>query len=156
MDHKTIIGWREYVSLPDWHVRQIKAKSDTGARTSALDVANIVELSDNRVRFDIVASRQPNAKRIPCEADIVRRTHVKSSTGKGQERIFVSTRLKIGKIEKDIEISLVSRPTMLCRMLLGRKALEPDLVVDSSARYLVSRRIKPKKSTQAKASQQSG
>ena len=69
-------------------------------------------------------------------ATVVRRTRVKSSFGARQDRLVVRTRLKLGPIEKTIELSLVSRRDMHCRMLLGRKALEPDILVDSGRRYV--------------------
>jgi hypothetical protein len=141
---KTVIGWREYIELPDWGVPRIKAKADTGARTSAIDVSNIEEVSRDRVRFEIVTDRENRDQRIRVETDIVRRTRVKSSFGETHDRLIVRTLLKLGPIEKPIEMSLVSRKSMLCRVLLGRKALEPELVVDPSRRYIFGRRRRRK------------
>lgn len=136
---KKIIGWRELVDLPEWGVRGVKTKVDTGARTSSLHVENIEHLSDNRVRFEVALSRKDPDKRVAAEASLVRSSRIRSSTGHRQERLIVSTKVKVGDFEREIEISLVSRKGMLCRMLLGRRAIEGDLVVDPDQRYLLSR-----------------
>jgi hypothetical protein len=143
----TTIGWREYVALPEWGLPYVKAKADTGARTSAIDVANVTAVGENRVRFDIVADRrgEGDGERVTVEAEVVRRTRVKSSFGDAHDRIIVETLLRLGPVEKRIELSLVSRKNMLCRMLLGRKALEPEFVVDSAHRYLFGRRPRRKR-----------
>jgi len=143
-----VIGWREYVDLPELGIRQVKAKSDTGARTSALDVRNVVELGGNRVRFDVVRSRREDGRVVTAEADIVRRTRIKSSFGQAHDRLVIPTKLRIGPVEKDVELGLVSRRKMLCRVLLGRKALEGDFLVDARHTYLYGRR---KRKTQADA-----
>lgn len=137
---KTVIGWREYVALPEWGVDHIKTKVDTGARTSAIDVVNVTEIEGERVRFEIVVSRGESGRQVVVEAPIVRRTRVKSSFGARHDRLIVRTRIRVGAIEREVDLSLVSRRNMLCRMLLGRKALEPDLIVDPSRRYLHGRR----------------
>ncbi|UCD73882.1 MAG: ATP-dependent zinc protease [Phycisphaerales bacterium] len=141
---KTIVGWREYVSLPEWGLTGIKAKADTGARTSVIDVTEVIELEGNRVRFEVVVNRRNPDEHIWLETDIVRRTRVKSSFGASHDRLIVKTLVKLGEIEKEIELSLVSRKNMLCRMLLGRKALEPDLVVDPGRRYIHGRKRRKK------------
>ena len=137
---KVTVGWREYVALPDWGVSRIKAKIDTGARTSALDVSDLQELPGGRVRFDIVVDRLHPQRRVTVETPVVRRTRVRSSFGATHERLVVSTTMVIGPVQKEVELSLVSRQHMLCRMLIGRKSLAPDLLVDSSRRYVVGRR----------------
>jgi len=139
LNGKTAVGWREFVSLPCWGVDRIRAKVDTGARSSALDVRRIHEAGDERVVFDLVVSRKP-LRTITCEADIVRRAHVKSSSGDGRDRIFVRTRMRLGEVEKEIEVGLVCRKHMICRMLIGRRALRPEFVVDTEHRYLASSR----------------
>ncbi len=134
-----VIGWREYVALPDWGVEHIKAKADTGARTSAIDVANLELLPGDRARFDIVVDRKHPEQRTCVETAIVRHANVKSSLGAIHTRPVVATRLRIGQIEKIVELGLVCRKGMTCRMLLGRAALSPEVLVDSSKRYLLGR-----------------
>lgn len=136
-----VIGYREYVDLPDWGIQRVKAKADTGARSSAIDVAELVELDGGeRVRFDVAVSRAHRHRRITIEAPVVRRTTVRSSMGHAQPRLTVRTTLRIGPVEKSIEVGLVCRKTMICRMLLGRLALAGDFLVDSERAYLYGNR----------------
>lgn len=135
-----VIGWREYVGLPDWGIDRIVAKADTGARSSAIDVGHLVELPNDRVRFDIATDREHLDRWITVEAAIVRRTRVKSSFGHAHERLLVATTLLLGPVRKKIEIGLVSRKRMNVRMLLGRKALMPEFLVDSAHTYRFGRR----------------
>lgn len=129
------IGWNEYVSLPDWGVTRIRAKMDTGARSSALHVENIQELPRGHVRFDVILHRKSH-RRVHVATRIRRRGRVRSSTGHYSERIFVSTRMRIGPVEREVELSLVDRGLMIYRMLLGRTALSGLLVDVNHARLL--------------------
>jgi hypothetical protein len=148
---KTIIGWREYIALPEWEIDWIQIKADTGARTSAIDVTQIEELPNERVRFNAVVRRGESPSFIRVEADIVRRTRIKSSFGAAHDRLVVRTRVRLGGVEKDVDLSLVSRKNMLVRVLLGRHALEPEFVVDPGRRYVFGRRkhvpARPRKGT---------
>lgn len=141
LEGKPIIGRRERVSLPDWGIRRVLAKIDSGARTSALHVDNIVDLPGERVRFEVVLSLTNPAQRVPIEADLSRVTRVRPSSGKQHERHVVRTRIRIGAVEREIEISLVSRAKMLCRMLLGRTALD-GLLIDVSRKHILSSRTR--------------
>jgi hypothetical protein len=136
LDDHEIIGWKESVDLIDWGVLNIVAKSDTGARRSAIDVKNITELPDGYVRFDIALHRKKRNRIKTVVAKIAHQTHVRSSNGEQHERYFVATRIRIGERIKEIELSLVCRKNMTCRMLLGRKALQSDFLVDSLAIYM--------------------
>jgi hypothetical protein len=133
-----VIGWSEYVALPDWGIAALRAKADTGARSSALHVEAIEELPRGRVRFDVVLHRK-RRRRVSVEARILRRARVRSSNGLYSMRIFVRTRVRIGPIERWVELSLVDRGLMIYRMLLGRSALE-GLFVDPHRRHLVGER----------------
>ncbi|MGK0309637.1 MAG: hypothetical protein ACJAT5_000070 [Lentimonas sp.] len=132
----TIIGWKESIDLPDWGIRDITAKADTGARRSAIDVQNIKELSGKCVQFDIALHRNNRDFTQTITAPIAHQTHVRSSNGQQHERYFVETRIKIASKVKTIELSLVDRKNMSCRMLLGRKALEGSFLVDSQQTHL--------------------
>ncbi len=131
-----VIGWKETIDLPDWGVESILAKSDTGARRSALDVHNILELPDRKVQFDIVLDRKDRSRTKRVVALIDHQTHVRSSNGQTHERYFVRTKVVIHGREKEVEFSLVSRASMVCRVLLGRMALGGDFLVDSSQKYV--------------------
>ena len=95
-DNRHRIGWREVIALPDWGIKRLRAKSDTGARSSAIDVTNIRELPGDRVRFHVRLSRNHPERTRPVEAKVVRRTRVKSSNGHAHERIVVETTVAIG------------------------------------------------------------
>jgi len=140
-----VIGWREYIALPDWGIDRLKVKVDTGARTSAIDVMHLEEIGNDWVRFDVVVARKPEPVIVTAEAHIIRRTRVRSSFGQAHERLAVETTLRLGPVEKTIELGLVNRTNMLCRMLLGRKALDGDFIVDPQHRYLVGKRKRKRK-----------
>jgi hypothetical protein len=133
---KVQIGWREWVDLPDWGLR-LKAKIDTGARSSSLDVENIERLDDRRIRFDVHQLRKTDLVKT-VEAEILRESKVRSSNGQTQKRFVVKTRIRLAGIEKDIHITLSSRRKMLHRMLLGREALKDYFLIDAGADHLVS------------------
>ena len=129
------IGVAEYVDFPDWGVRGISARVDTGARTSALHVENVVLLPASRVRFDVRLRRDDPAARVTVETKVSRRAPVRSSTGQTDTRIFVKAHVCLGGKEHQIEVGLVDRRHMLYRMLLGRSALEHRFLVDVTKRY---------------------
>jgi hypothetical protein len=141
-----VIGWTEFVDLPEWGVKKLRAKVDTGARTSALHVENIEELPRGYVRFDVVLHRLKRDRRIHVRAKVVRKSYVRSSTGHQSQRYFVETTLRLGPIEKTVEISLVDRGKMIHRMLLGRAALTGPLVIDVDRRMTLGPRRKKKRS----------
>jgi len=138
MRPRTLIGWNEYVNLPDWGVKRMRAKIDTGARSSALHVENIRALPRDRIKFDVVVHRNKRDRHISVIAKVARRSRVKSSNGQFEQRYFVTTLLQMGAIEKEIEFSLVDRGEMIHRMLLGRSALAGDFIVDVSRRHVLN------------------
>lgn len=142
---KVVIGWSEPVDFPDWDISGLNAKIDTGARTSALHVENVKYLVNDFVRFDVVLSRKSEHRRKHVTAQISRWGKVRSSSGHFSSRPFVKTTIRLGPVEKEIELSLVSRERMIYRMLLGRKALEKDFLVDASRRKIHGKRKKPRK-----------
>ena len=151
MKTKVVVGWNEFVDLPDWGIRRLGAKVDTGAQTSALHVENIEPIGRGRIRFDVVVHREKRDRHFPVTARVVRRSRVRSSNGDYDVRYFVETSIRIGPVEKTIEVSLVDRGKMAHRMLLGRSALRGDFVVDVSRRHLLDkpkkkRRVKPTRS----------
>lgn len=140
-----VIGWTESVDLPAWGVHDLRAKVDTGARTSALHVENIEELPRGFVRFDVVQHRGKPGSRISVKAKITRRSRVRSSSGHQTERLFVKTTLVLGPIKKQIEVSLVDRKKMIHRMLLGREALKGPIMIDVDRRMVLKKKRAKKK-----------
>jgi hypothetical protein len=136
-----VAGWRERVDLPDWGITRIRAKLDTGARTSALHVTGVTDLGDGRVTFEVLPRRRSD-RGVPVTAAVVRQTRVRSSTGSVTTRPVVRTRLRFGPIDREIELTLVDRGAMIHRMLIGRTGLA-GVVVDPSRRYVLTPRKDP-------------
>ncbi len=137
-----LIGWSEYVDIPAWGIRGLRAKVDTGARSSALHVDDVVELPHARVGFDVVLHREKRDRRIHVETAIRRRGRVRSSDGRYSDRIFVAVPVRIGPIEREVELSLVDRQRMIFRMLLGRTALAGHFLIDPSHQQLLGRPLR--------------
>jgi hypothetical protein len=135
-----LIGWAECVDLPDWNISGLRAKVDTGARSSALHVENIRELKRGVVRFDVVLHRRQRDRRVHVRAQVKRRARVRSSNGEMSERLFVETTLRLASVEKTIEVGLVDRAKMIHRMLLGREALSGPFLIDVDRRMLHAKR----------------
>jgi len=135
-----IAGWSERVDVPDWGLHRVRAKLDTGARTSAIDVAQFEMIDDEHVRFEVVYRVEPNRRTKWIKARCSRVTRVKPSDGQPQERVMCSTTLRIGEVEFEAEIGLVCRKGMLCRMLIGRSALADRYLVDSSRKYVITKK----------------
>ncbi len=142
MTQGKIIGWREWVEFPDWNIR-MRAKADTGARSSAIDCSEIIELPGDRVRFTVRLDRR-NSRVTTLEDKVRVRKHVRSSTGHGHDRIFVETTLRLAGVEKRILVSLVCRKAMRHRFLLGREALGGDFLVDSAVDHWATPRKTPR------------
>ncbi|MCA9309671.1 MAG: ATP-dependent zinc protease [Phycisphaerales bacterium] len=138
-----IIGWRERVSFPDWGIRGVRAKIDTGARTSALHVGVIEPEVDGRIRFEVVVREQPRPVHAWVEAPVVREGVVKPHAGVREVRPVVLARVRIGPFEREIEVNLVCRRGMTCRMLVGRTALEGLLIDPTRIRLLTPPRPRP-------------
>lgn len=138
------IGWCELVELPAWGIGGVRAKADTGALTSSLHVENLEDLSRGRVAFDVMLHRRRRDKRIRVDAPVSRTSRVKSSNGEISVRHVVRTMMRIGPVEREIELNLVDRGAMIHRMLLGRSALA-GMVVEVDHRYLLGRSPRRKK-----------
>jgi len=138
------IGWKETIDLPEWGIQDLVAKSDTGAKSSAIDVRDIQRLEDGRVRFVIYADRKNKTLKREVEAEVVKEQRVRSSNGDIQTRLKVATLLQIGPVKKRVTFSLVNRHRMICRALLGRDALAGSFLVDSEKKYLHGPRRKPR------------
>jgi len=139
-----IIGWREWLALPELGIPAIKAKVDTGARTSALHAFRTESFRRDgceHVRFWIHPLRGRDDIQIECQAPVIDRRVVRDSGGHSEERCFIRTAVSAGGREWQAEITLTSREDMLFRMLLGRAALlEAGFQVDPGSSYVLGRR----------------
>lgn len=136
--NKTVIGWREWLALPELNLARIKAKIDTGARTSALHAFEVEVYENNgldMVRF-LMHPVQDNLDIVQeCHARVIDERNVTDSGGHTEKRYVIGTVVKLGQMEWPIEITLTNRDTMKFRMLLGRTAMK-DIIVDPSSSYL--------------------
>lgn len=138
---RVLIGWKELVDLPDLGLSSLKAKVDTGARTTALHVASIQtleDLGDGHATLEIVLApdrRRPD-RLVTARVRQLARIRVTDSSGRSQVRPVIETTLVLGPVRKRIRVTLADRSTMLFRMILGRKTLEGDFVVDVAEKYL--------------------
>ncbi|MBI1729704.1 ATP-dependent zinc protease [Candidatus Acetothermia bacterium] len=140
---KLQIGWREWVSLPELGIPAIKAKIDTGARTSTLHaflVETFQESGRQRVRFGVHPLEKRSDVRVFCIADLIDRRIVTDSGGHHEQRHVISTAICVGERQWPIEITLSNREEMRFRMLLGRTALD-GLVIDPGASYCMGRSL---------------
>jgi len=133
-----ILGWEEWVALPELGLPAIKAKVDTGARTSALHAFFVERVGSGRrprVRFGVHPIPRRADVAIVCEAPVVDQRNVTSSNGERESRYVISTPIRIGDREWPIEITLTNRDAMSYRMLLGRQAIGEGILVDPAASF---------------------
>ncbi|MEL6957931.1 MAG: 30S ribosomal protein S6--L-glutamate ligase [Pseudomonadota bacterium] len=140
-DDATIrLGWEEWLGLPDLGLPTIKAKVDTGARTSALhafDIETFGPATKPKVRFAVHPVPGRDDLTIPCSALVVDRREVTSSNGETELRYVIETMLDAGDGQSwPIEVTLTDRGGMASRMLLGRQALRDDVIVQPADRFL--------------------
>ena len=138
---KVVIGWREWVALPELGVDKVKAKIDTGARTSAIhafDVCPLERSGRKYVRFSLHPVQHHRKPEVLCEAPVVDERIVTSSNGEKQHRYVIETTLTLGGSSWPIEITLTNRDEMGFRMLLGRRAVRKRFVVDPGSSFKLS------------------
>jgi hypothetical protein len=143
--HRHVIGWKEYVEFLDWNLRRVKAKVDTGARTSALDVLSYELHEDGKAGLTATLQmaldyKHPERVR-ELTVPVLRMVVVSNSAGMREQRPLVETTLRLGEVVKRVRLTITNRSAMRFRMILGRKALEGDFVVDVARKYLL-RKVK--------------
>ncbi len=139
---KITLGWREWVALPELGIATLKAKVDTGARTSTLHAFRIETFDVEgkpRVRFAIHPFQKRTDVVVECEADVVDRREVSDSGGHIEMRYVIRTPIHLAGRDIPIEITLTDRDTMKFRMLLGRTTLREGFVVDPAGSYLTGK-----------------
>ncbi|HEY0047382.1 MAG TPA: 30S ribosomal protein S6--L-glutamate ligase [Flavobacterium sp.] len=139
LQNKVILGSEEWISFPDLGIPTIKARVDSGAKTSALHAINIapfVKDGEHWVKFDINPIQKNLKTIISCEAPMVDKRMVKSSSGFRESRFVIKTTLRLGDAQWPIELTLTNRDSMGFRMLLGREAMSGRALVDPEQTYL--------------------
>lgn len=141
-----IIGWKEWFSLDSLGLPAIKAKIDTGAKTSALHAMNIKNYfidGAEYVKFDIHPLQKNKNLIRRCNAKVIEHRMVSDSSGKKERRMVIKSDLKIGKFRQRIELTLTNRDSMNFRMLLGREAIKKGgMVVDVSRSFVQGKKKK--------------
>lgn len=139
---KVAVGWREWVRLPDIGLPDMRAKIDTGAKTSALHAFEVTPFEkdgETWVRFRIHPRKTMPELEHTCEAKVIDERVVKDSGGHAEKRYVIKQTVYMGPWHWDIEMTLTDRDTMAFLMLMGREALAGRFVVDSSASFLLGR-----------------
>lgn len=135
-----IIGWREHIALPELGIREMHAKVDTGARTSALHATRIGEIERDGmpwVRFHIPHSHGLRAR--DCEAPLITRRSVRNTSGIPEERYVIRTLLRLGRRRWHIEVSLADRGMMVMPIIIGRTAIRRHrILVDPGKSFLIA------------------
>lgn len=141
-DKKKIeLGWKEYAALPELGVERIHVKIDTGAKTSAIHTLKQEVFHKGKkpwVKFTLAPHQEDDDTTIDCVMPVKDQRTVTSSNGHKSERIVIETTLRLGQVERTIEVTLVCRKKMKFRMLLGRQAMQ-DMVVIPNKSHLTTK-----------------
>jgi hypothetical protein len=135
-----VLGWREWVALPDLGIAAIKAKIDTGARSSALHAFDIETFSldgQEKIRFKVHPQQRDTTQTTIAEADLLERREVRNSGGHVELRYAILTSVDIEGVRWSIELTLTNRDAMGFRMLLGRQALRGRFFIDPGRSFLL-------------------
>jgi hypothetical protein len=141
-EQKLVIGWREWVQLPDLGVVEMKAKVDTGADNSSLHAFNLERFRRDGmeyVRFEIHPKQRSRKPSIRCEAPLAMEKKVKNPGGRSELRPVIRTKVVVAGEELNALVNLTSRDEMGFRMLLGRRAVRSRFLVDPGRSYLGQR-----------------
>ena len=150
-----IIGWREWVALPSLGITRIKAKLDTGARTSALHALRsdrYTERGAPHVRLHVQTRQRAGEQVLVIETAIIDERTVSDSSGRRERRIVVASDLALGEQRWLIELTITNRDTLRFRMLLGRSAMQGHLIVDPDRSYVLGKPSGPKAARRARSS----
>ncbi len=150
LGNRQVLGWREWVGFPELGISQIKAKIDTGARTSCLHAFYVEPFERDQqewVLFDIHPIQGDSTQVIRCEAPVLDQRLIRDSGGHEELRYVIQSTVSIGSARLEAEITLTDRDSMKFRVLLGRTAIRGKYLVDSSRSYLCGKRKRPRNTT---------
>lgn len=141
-----VLGWKERASLPEWHISRLRVKLDTGARTSAIHVSRMETVGEHDqdgqtlpiLELTIPLSRVRTDRVARIVAAITGYKSVRDTSAQAELRPVVRTRIVVGPLDREIDITITDRTGMLYRMILGREALGGHALVDPEHAYRVS------------------
>tara|TARA_R110000772_G_scaffold218033_3_gene328653 strand:- start:341 stop:841 length:501 start_codon:yes stop_codon:yes gene_type:complete len=142
---KVTIGNQEWCAFPELNIPAVKARVDSGAKTSSLHAFNIKSIERNGedwVGFDIHPIQKDKKTNIYCEAPLVDQRLVKSSNGKSKRRFVILATLRLGDMSWPIELTLANRDSMGYRMLLGREAMTGKFIIDPDESFMLGENSK--------------
>ena len=142
-DGLPVLGWKEDASLPDWGIRHLRVKLDTGAKTSALHASSVTAVGKHTLDGQVlpvlglvIPLSRVNARRfVEVKAPVVGYKSVRDTSAVAERRPVIRTRLVCGGIDAQIDVTVTDRTGMIFRMILGREALTGRAVVDPSRGY---------------------
>jgi len=147
-DQVPVLGWREWIELPDMKLGPIKAKVDTGARTSCLHAFELEPFTKDGqpwVRFKVHPIQKDDSLVVDCEAPVSDERPVTDSGGHTEQRYVICTRMRVGAWEESVEMTLTGRDNMRFRMLIGRTTMKAGgFVVNPALSYQAGRKRKNK------------
>ncbi len=135
------VGWRESVSLPAFKLLDLKAKIDTGAKTSALHAENIEYVTVNGRKYVRFLFESEDGKKKYIKSRFLEEREIKSSTGQKTIRPVVKTKIRMGSSEFEIEITLINRDLMGFKMLIGREALNGRFIINPARSNLLKNKL---------------
>lgn len=136
---KIIVGSEEWVELPQLHIPAIKVRVDSGAKTSSLHAVNIEPFTKEGnawVQFDVYPIQSDGKTVVRCQAEVLDKRVIKSSSGNRESRYVIKTQLRLGDYFWEVELTLTDRDSMGYRMLLGREAMSGKMLVDPQTGFL--------------------
>jgi hypothetical protein len=140
----TPVGWKEFIDLPDWGLRQVKAKLDTGARTTAIGATGcvLVAKADGSYEAELTLAlyRKWPDKLVTVRVPVVGFALVRNTGGHVEKRVVVETAVRLGPVTKTVRATVTDRSRMLTRVILGRSALTPEFAVDPSRKFVLTGR----------------
>ena len=146
LSNPELLGWREWLSIPELGIARIKAKIDTGARSSCLHTRGLevytADSGERRVRFSVhPLPKRPSVEAV-CDVPLLASRTVRDSGGHEEERPFIRIPVTLGPHTWEVEFSLTSRDNMKFRMLLGRTAMKGRFLVNPSLSYQIGKPLR--------------
>jgi hypothetical protein len=135
------IGWKEHIDLPDWDLRHVKVKIDTGARTTAIGAVGFVLSADSDgqpfAELQLRLFRHHPERVATVRVPVLGQARVRNTGGCYELRPVIGTTIRLGPVVKWVRMTVADRSRMLFPIILGRKALEGDFLVDPGRKYLL-------------------